>query len=158
MGEMGYGTREPLVSKLKQLANDIQGVYEEFLDAETLFEQGRISEKDFFKKLGSFMKAFSSLGFLTVKVVLEINNAIGEDQSKKTKGGTKPSATLTPSMMGGTSTPQFGPEILGKTEVMAKVETAKQELEKGSTKKLCSECNEQIPAQAKFCTRCGAKQ
>ena len=72
MGGLGYGTREPLVSKLKQLVDDIQTVYEEFLDAETLYQEDKISDKEFFKKMGVFVKVFSSLGFLSVKVIIEI--------------------------------------------------------------------------------------
>lgn len=146
MGEMGYGTREPLASKLKQLANDIQAVYEEFLDAETLYQQGKISEKEFFKKMGSFLKAFSSLGFLTVKVVIEINNAIGkDDKSKKQEGGTIPSPTYRPDMMGGTSMPQYSPAYIP-------------EKEETSSSKSCPQCSAQIPVKAKFCTKCGAPQ
>ena len=146
MGEMGYGTREPLASKLKQLANDIQAVYEEFLDAETLYQQGKISEKEFFKKMGSFLKAFSSLGFLTVKVVIEINNAIGkDDKSKKHEGGTIPSPTYRSDMMGGTSTPQYSPAYIP-------------EKEETSSSKSCSQCSAQIPVKAKFCTKCGTPQ
>jgi len=150
MGDLGYGTRGPLAGKLKQLANDIQALYEEFLDAETLYQQGKISEKEFFKKMGSFMKAFSSLGFLTVKVVLEINNAIGEDKGlKKAEGGTIPSPTFRPDMMGGISTPQYTPAY-----IPAKEETAAKE----TGAKPCSKCGAQIPAKAKFCTKCGAPQ
>jgi ribosomal protein L40E len=151
MGDLGYGTRGPLAGKLKQLANDIQAVYEEFLDAETLYQQGKLSEKEFFKRMGSFMKSFSSLGFLTVKVVLEINNAIGEDKGlKKTEGGTIPSPTFSPDMMGGgMSTPQYTPAY-----IPAKEETAAKEI----AAKPCSKCGAQIPAKAKFCTKCGTPQ
>lgn len=143
MSGLGYGTRGPLADKLKQLANDIQAIYEEFLDAETLYQQGKISEKEFFKKMGSFMKAFSSLGFLTVKVVLELNNAIGEE-TKRPEAVTKPSPSLRPEMMGGLSTPQYTPTFIPPKE-------------EASTKS-CSQCGAQIPVKAKFCTKCGSSQ
>ena len=150
MGELGYGTREPLVGKLKQLANDIQAVYEEFLDAETLYQQGKISDKEFFKRMGSFLKAFSSLGFLTVKVVIEINSAVGKGgRSQKPEEVTTPSPTYRPDMLGGISTPQYSPAY-----VPMKEETVTKDI----SSKACSKCDAQIPAKAKFCTKCGAQQ
>lgn len=145
MGDLGYGTREPFVDKLKQLADDIQSLYEEFLDVETLYQQGKISDNDFFKKMGSFLKAFSSLGFLTVKVVVEINKTIGKDDNlQKPEGVTRPSATYRPEMMSGKSTAVYSP-----TYVPAEEQT---------THKVCSQCSANIPVQAKFCTKCGTPQ
>lgn len=166
MGDLGYGTREPLVTKLKQLADDIQDVYEEFLDAETLYQQGKISDKDFFKKMGSFLKAFSSLGFLTVKVILDLNSAIGgEEKSKKTEGGTVPSPTFGPGAMSGASTPQFSPGGAGMQQAAAKAEELEQKSQseeptrqQETSQKSCSKCGASIPERAKFCTKCGTKQ
>lgn len=152
MGDLGYGTRGPLADKLKQLVNDIQAVYEEFLDAETLYQQGKISEKEFFKKMGNFLKAFSSLGFLAVKVILEINNALREDdESKKRERGTKPSPSYGPDMLGGMSTPQYSPSY-----APAKEEDVS--MEEGTFSKSCSRCGTKIPVKAKFCSRCGTPQ
>ncbi|MEM2759256.1 MAG: zinc-ribbon domain-containing protein [Nitrososphaerales archaeon] len=140
MGELGYGTREPLVDKLKQLANDIQTVYEEFLDVEALYQQGKISDKEFFKKMGSFLKAFSALGFLTVKVIVEIDKAIGKGEKHKPEEAvTLPSPVLKPEMLG-LGAPQYPPKQA-----------------EGPTK-ACSQCGAHIPAKAKFCTKCGSKQ
>jgi ribosomal protein L40E len=149
MGELGYGTREPLVGKLKELANDIQGLYEEFLDAEALYQQGKLSDKEFFKKMGSFLKAFSSLGFLTVKVVIEINKAVGGEGAKRPEEGTLPSPTFRPGMVGGVSMPQYTPSMPAGEEAVPKEAVGM---------KACSKCGAQIPARAKFCTKCGAKQ
>jgi len=152
MGELGYGTRGPLAGKLKQLTDDIQAIYEEFLDAETLYQQGKISDKDFFRKMGAFLKVFSSLGFLTVKVVVEINNAIGkDDKSKKQEAGvTTPSPTYTPDMMPGMSTPLYSTGNIPDKEYATKEDT--------TSSKACSGCGTPIPAKAKFCTKCGVRQ
>ncbi|NMJ86904.1 MAG: zinc ribbon domain-containing protein [Thaumarchaeota archaeon] len=145
MGGLGYGAREPLVNKLKQLVDDIQTVYEEFLDAETLYQEDKISDKEFFKKMGVFVKVFSSLGFLSVKVIIEINNAIdNDDKSRKPKEGTTPSATYGPDMMSGISTPQYSSTYFPTKENISS--------------KSCSKCDIQIPTKAKFCTKCGSKQ
>ena len=140
MGELGYGTRGPLLSKLKQLLADIQTIYESFLDAQTLYQQGKLGEREFFARAGEFLKAFASLGFLTVKAVLELDAAIGkEDASKKPTALTTPSPTYTPDMMGQVSTPMYKPA-------------------ESADAKFCVQCNAKIPKAAKFCTSCGKSQ
>ncbi len=140
MGELGYGTRGPILSKLKQLLADIQNVYESFLDAQTLYEQGKLDEREFFTKSGEFLKAFASLGFLTVKAVLELDAAISKDNtSKKPVAVTIPSPTLRPEMMGQASKPMYK-----QTE--------------STDSKFCVQCSAKIPETAKFCTSCGKAQ
>jgi len=138
MGELGYGTRGPLVDKLKQLLADIQSIYESFLDAQTLYQQGKLAEREFFARSGDFLKALASLSFLNVKVILELNNAIVKDDISKPGGLTRPSPTFTPDMMGQASTPMYKPAEL-------------------STRS-CMQCNAKIPNAAKFCTSCGKPQ
>jgi len=143
MGELGYGTRGPLVGKLKQLLADIQNIYESFLDAQTLYQQGKLGEREFFVRAGDFLKAFASMGFLTVKVILELDAAIGkEDTSKKPAALTTPSPTYTPDMLGHVSTPMYKPA--------EPVESA--------DAKSCIKCSAKIPKTAKFCTSCGKPQ
>ncbi len=138
MSQLGYGTRGPLVEKLKQLVTDIQNVYESFLDAQTLYEQGQLSEKEFFAKMGQFLRAFSALGFLSVKVIVELDNAIGKAGEPRPAAVTKPSPTLTPDMMPGKASPLYKAAELGD--------------------RLCVHCNAKIPKSAKFCTSCGKPQ
>ncbi|MGH9876518.1 MAG: zinc ribbon domain-containing protein [Nitrososphaerales archaeon] len=140
MGELGYGTRGPLVGKLKELLADIQTTYESFLDAQTLYQQGKLAEREFFAKSGEFLTALSSLTFLNVKVILELDAAIAkEDTSRKPGTFTTPSATFTPDMISKVSTPMYKP-----------VET--------TDSKFCIQCNVKIPKGAKFCTKCGTPQ
>lgn len=136
MGELGYGTRGPLVSKLKQLTSDIQSIYEAFLDAQTLYQQGKIGEKEFFSKMGDFVKSFASLGFLTVKVILELDAAIGKE-ARKPEEVTRPA-------------PSISPEELQVREPRPKVEV--------TVGKFCALCGARIPMGAKFCTSCGRPQ
>jgi len=139
MGELGYGTRGPLVGRLKQLLADIQTIYESFLDAQTLYQQGKLGEREFFVKAGEFLKALASLNFLTVKVILEVDAAIGrENTSKKSAALTMPSPTITPDMMGEVSKPMYKPV---EPDV-----------------KFCVQCSAKIPRAAKFCTKCGKSQ
>ncbi len=83
MGQLGYNTRGPLVDKLKNLLNDIQGSYEAFLDAHTLYREGKIEEHEYFTRMGDFLTQFSSLAFLMVKVIVELDNAIGKGTERE---------------------------------------------------------------------------
>ena len=141
MGDLGYGTRGPLVGKLKQLLADIQTIYESFLDAQTLYQQGKLGEREFFARSGEFLKALASLGFLTVKVILELDAAIGKEDTstKKPAAFTTPSPTYTPEMMGQASTPMYKPA-------------------ESADAKFCVQCSAKIPKTAKFCTSCGKPQ
>jgi len=72
---MSFGevdTLNLLFDKLQSLLNDSQGYYESFLDANTLYKQGKLSEKEFFEKLGDYVVAYSALEFLAVKVIFEL--------------------------------------------------------------------------------------
>jgi ribosomal protein L40E len=90
MGQLGYNTRGPLVDKLKNLLNDVQSSYEAFLDAYTLYQEGKIGERDYFIKMGNFLMQFSSLAFLMVKVIIELDNAISKGTEAKQVEVVKP--------------------------------------------------------------------
>lgn len=81
--ELGYNTRGPLIDKLKSLLNEVQSKYEAFLDAHELYKQGRLDEKEYFARMGEFVKLFSSLGFLSIKVILELDKAIAKEPLKQ---------------------------------------------------------------------------
>ncbi len=94
MENLGYNTRGPLIEKLKGLLSDVQSKYESFLDAQTLFEQGRLNEREFFMQMGEFVKIFASLTFLLTKVVIELDKSIPSE--KKVVEGIKPMPTYQP--------------------------------------------------------------
>ncbi|MGI0040894.1 MAG: zinc ribbon domain-containing protein, partial [Nitrosopumilaceae archaeon] len=57
---MSFGevdTLNLLFDKLQSLLDNSQGYYESFLDANTLYKQGKLSEKEFFEKLGDYVVA-----------------------------------------------------------------------------------------------------
>src|SRR5574342_932755 len=87
---MSFGdvdTLNLLFDKLQSLLNDSQGYYESFLDANTLYKQGKLSEKEFFEKLGDYVVAYSALEFLAVKVIFELKKSL-DRMSGGTASGT----------------------------------------------------------------------
>ncbi len=63
-----------LSDKLNNLFDESQDYYESFLDANNLYKQGKLTEKEFFQKLGDYVVAYSALEFLSIKVIVELKN------------------------------------------------------------------------------------
>ena len=87
-----------LTEKLENLFNESQGYYEGFLDANNLYKAGKLSDKEFFAKLGDYTVAYSALEFLAIKVILEIKKSLG----KTAAGGMQaPGAAQAPGLVQG---------------------------------------------------------
>lgn len=86
-----------LTEKLENLLNETQGYYESFLEINTMYKNGKISDKDFFQKMGDYIVSYSSLEFLSIKVIMEIKKAVDQMAGGKAVGGTQ-SPGLMPGM------------------------------------------------------------
>jgi len=171
---MSFGdvdTLNLLFDKLQNLLNDSQGYYESFLDANTLYKQGKLSEKEFFEKLGDYVVAYSALEFLAVKVIFELKKSLD-----RIAGGTAHGTTAmgsTPVGMGGfgmTPPPQTmahtaqmpgrPPSIISAAAFNAPGALPTPDpslLPQKSTGQSCTSCGASIRPNAKFCTKCGSK-
>jgi hypothetical protein len=162
-----------LTEKLDNLFQDSQGYYESFLDANTLYKQGKLSEKEFFEKLGDYVVAYSALEFLAVKVIFEMKKAL--DKLGAGNLGTTQSPGLMPGMgsMGGMAgmagrvpvapaqMPGRPPSIISAREGFSSPGTlptpdlAMMPRSTGSSS--CKSCGSELRAGAKFCTKCGTR-
>ncbi len=173
---MSFGevdTLNLLFDKLQNLLNDSQGYYESFLDANTVYKQGKMSDKEFFEKLGDYVVAYSALEFLAVKVIFELKKSLD-----KITGGSAPRVTQvtgsTPMGGYGTSPPPSHissvtipgpgrpPSIVSAATAFSNPGTLPppdpslipRSTVSGSS---CSSCGTQLKSTAKFCTKCGKK-
>ncbi len=171
----GVDTLGGLAEKLKQLINDTQNLYESFIDANQLYKQGKIGDKEFFIKIGEYLVSTSALNFLAVRVILEIKNAMEKGTSIKSPTGgssSSPSASQAGFGIGGfvgtggtvgsatassneytlpsPEEPTFKPVDLELPKLRASSTT--------TTTKNCIACSASIPAHAKFCSKCGRSQ
>lgn len=154
-----------LTEKLRQLVSDTQELYEGFIDANQLYRKGRINEKEFFAKIGEYLVAMSALNFLAVRVVLEMKGAM--DKGTTIKSPTGGSVDPTPQAgfgiggfvgAGGTVGPSAGAEyVLPSPQTEPTFRPVDIEVPRRSTKN-CIICGASIPAQAKFCSKCGRSQ
>jgi len=161
-----------LAEKLDNLFKDSQGYYESFLDANTLFKQGKLTEKEFFEKLGDYVVAYSALEFLAVKVIFEMKKAL--DRVGAGKLGTTQSPGLMPGVggMGGMAgmagrvptmpaqSPGMPPSIVSARDSFSAPGTLPSPdpaLMPRSSASSCKGCGSELRAGAKFCTKCGTR-
>ena len=168
-----------LSEKLENLFNESQGYYESFLDANNLYKNGKLTDKEFFAKLGDYTVAYSALEFLAIKVILEMKKSLDKMAGGQAPGGTQ-SPGLMPGMgnpgmmaggMGMAPPPRMGtadapvgapPSIVSAEQGFSQPGTlpspdpsliAQPQISGGG----CSTCGAPLRENAKFCTKCGTK-
>ncbi len=161
-----------LAEKLDNLFKDSQDYYESFLDANTMYKKGKLSDKEFFEKLGDYVVAYSALEFLAVKVLFEMKKVID-----KVGGGlgTTQSPGLMPGMGGGmmggigarvpvmpAQTPGRPPSVVSASDAFSAPGTLPSPdpslMPRSSMSSSgCKSCGADLRAGAKFCTKCGTK-
>jgi hypothetical protein len=170
----GVDTLGGLTEKLKQLINDTQNLYESFIDANQLYKQGKMGDKEFFIKIGEYLISSSALSFLAVRVILEIKNAMEKGTPVKSLTGGSSSSPSAPQASfgiggfvgtGGTVGPAAAasgneytlPSPQEPTFKPVDIELPKPRASSTTTKN-CIACNASIQSHAKFCSKCGRSQ
>ncbi len=160
-----------LFDKLQNLLNDTQGYYESFLDANGMYKQGKLSDKEFFEKLGDYVVAYSALEFLSVKVIFELKKALDKTargQTNASSGGTMPSgmsfgssqaSQVTAATLPGAGRP---PSVISAASAFSTPGVLPTPdptlLPKGSGGgPACNSCGAPLKPTSKFCTKCGNK-
>jgi len=179
---MSFGevdTLNLLTDKLNALFEESQGYYETFLDANNLYKNGKLTDKEFFQKLGDYVVAYSALLFLSIKVTFELKKA-----TDRVAGGSAPGTTQSPGLMPGMGTPGMMPgmgmppqaaragtqqnpvgappsvvsanEAFGNIGTLPTPDPSLMSKPAGSGKH-CTDCGVELRPNAKFCTKCGNK-
>ena len=168
-----------LFDKLQSLFDESQGYYESFLDTNNMYKAGKISDKDFFQKLGDYTVAYSALEFLAIKVIFELKKSVGSGGPGNTQSpGLMPGMGQPGMMAGGMGQqPRSGtaenpvgrgpPGIVSAQESFGDVgtlpspdpslmprQTAPPQQQSGNG---CSSCGAELRSNSKFCTKCGAR-
>jgi ribosomal protein L40E len=171
----GVDTLGGLTEKLKRLIEDTQNLYESFIDANQLYKQGKMRDKEFFVKIGEYLVSTSALNFLAVRVILEIKNAMEKGTSIKSPTGGSASSPSAPQAgfgiggfvgTGGTVGPAAAsgndytlPSPQEPTFKPVDIELPRPRASSTTTTtKNCIACNASIPVHAKFCSKCGRSQ
>jgi hypothetical protein len=163
-----------LSDKLNNLFNESQDYYESFLDANNLYKKGKLTDKEFFQKLGDYVVAYSALEFLSIKVIFELKKSIDKMAGGLATGGTQSPGLMpgmgTPGMMaGGMSGPRPGTAqnpVGGPASVISAggdfnsagtLHTHDPSLVPKQSGGKCSSCGSDLRPNAKFCTSCGTR-
>ncbi|MFY9799110.1 MAG: zinc ribbon domain-containing protein [Candidatus Nitrosopolaris sp.] len=140
--------------KLKHLTDDTQEQYEAFIDATQHYKKGNVNQKDFLAKLADYLIGMTSLNFIAIQVLLEVKLTIQTNLSKKQS----PSPPLFKTHdkteeVGGLNVRKTNDVVADSTQM-----TPHSSLAKSAKVKNCIICGSAIPAQAKFCNKCGNSQ
>jgi len=168
-----------LTDKLNALFDQSQGYYESFLDANNLYKNGKLTDKQFFQKLGDYVVAYSALEFLSIKVIFEMKKALNKISVGVALGGTHSPGLMpgmgSPGMMGGMgmqpSAARVGtnqnpvgapPSVISAQQGFSQpgtLPTPDPSLISRSTGSgmHCTGCGAELRPHAKFCTKCGNK-
>ena len=167
-----------LAEKLKQLVNETQEHYESLVEDSQLYKKGKISEREFFGKIGDYLISSSALNFLAVRVILELKSAMAKGSSIQGPTGATVSSSYPPSGSGGgfgiagfiggeSKSSPSDQYIMPETEQSAPtfkpvdmtIKRDRTNQENSITRtKYCTICGAQIPNQSKFCNKCGNTQ
>ena len=172
-------TLNMLFDKLDALFNESQGYYETFLDTNNLYKQGKISDKEFFQKLGDYVVAYSALEFLAIKVMFEIRKSLGAGSGQTQSPGLMPGmgqpgmmaggmAGMAPPRSGTADNPVGGPpgivsaeQGFGEPGTLPTPDPSlmprKPAGSPSSSINGCNSCGAELRPNAKFCTKCGNK-
>jgi len=138
--------------KLKQLTDDTQEQYEAFIDASQHYKKGNVNQKDFLAKFADYLIAMTSLNFIAIQVLFEVNSSIKTNLSKKNLIPTPSKAEPDLGEVGSIDA-QKRAGVVPNTK-MALLSTPV----KSTRVKNCIVCGSTIPGQAKFCNKCGNSQ
>ncbi len=166
-----------LTDKLTALFDESQGYYESFLDANNLYKNGKLTDQQFFQKLGDYTVAYSALEFLAIKVIFEIKKSLDKIAGGAAPGGTHSPGLMpgmgSPGMMGGMGmqTPPRAGTNQNPVGAPPSVISAQGFSDPGTlptpdpslvsrptgTGMHCTNCGGDLRPNAKFCTKCGNK-
>jgi len=161
-----------LSDKLNSLFDESQDYYESFLDANNLYKKGKLTDKQFFQKLGDYVVAYSALEFLSIKVICELKKSVGKLAGDSAPGGTRSPGLMpvmgTPGRMpggmpgarpGAAQNPVGGPASVisagGGFSDAGTLPTPDPSLVPKQSGGKCSSCGSDLRPNAKFCTSCG---
>jgi len=132
-----------LFDKLQYIFSGYGTIRDSFLEVNSLYKQGKISNKEFFEKIHESINRFSALEFLLVKAMFEIKKTLDKSSSK-------PGKPATPTM-NQTSSNSLASFIMAKNLPSHDVNVFEGDV------KTCARCSMVMKKISKFCTNCGNK-
>ena len=161
-----------IAEKLKAVVDETQEHYESFIDASQLYKKGSVNQKDFLAKVADYLAGMTSLSFLAIRVLFEVESKVKSNLSKE-HDASPPIPSLharkeKASMLDDSKTTQSNLDTAQErphkiSEVSSFKNNAVADRAKSNTsglvgRKNCIICGSYIAESAKFCNKCGNSQ
>lgn len=164
-----------IAEKLKAVVDETQEHYESFIDASQLYKKGSVNQKDFLAKVADYLAGMTSLSFLAIRVLFEVESKVKSNLSKE-YDASPPISSLhgrkeKPAMLDDSKTTESNLDTAQErphkiSEVSrrpsfknnAVADRAKSNTSGLVGRKNCIICGSYISESAKFCNKCGNSQ
>lgn len=164
MMPFGVDVLGTLSEKLKQLANETKEKGNSFTALIELYKENKVSEKDFFSNVLSYVATSSALNFLMVRVILELRSALEKGTTiKDVTGAATSSSNLQPGGSFGIDSFMSSVNMVDQQQHSISVDQNEGDLNLRDrstlpNSKACRNCGVSLPSEAKFCSECGNSQ
>jgi hypothetical protein len=142
-----------VAEKLKQITDDTQEQYEAFVDASQHYKKGNVNQKDFLAKLADYLIGMTSLNFIAIQVLFEVNSSIQTNLSKKSPIPVPSKTDSDTGDVGFVDVRKRAGVVANTAQMTPLSNTATSRRVKN-----CIVCGSTIPSPAKFCNKCGNSQ
>jgi hypothetical protein len=164
-----------IAEKLKAVVDETQEHYESFIDASQLYKKGSVNQKDFLAKVADYLAGMTSLSFLAIRVLFEVESKVKANLSKEhdasspipSAHGRKEKAAMldhNKTTESNLDTAQERPHKISEVSQRpsfkndAVGDPAKSNTSGLAGRKNCIICGSYISESAKFCNKCGNSQ
>lgn len=164
MMPFGVDVLGTLSEKLKQLVDETKEKGNSFSALIELYKENKVSEKEFFSNILSYVATSSALNFLMVRVILELRSALEKGTTiKDVTGATTSSSNSQPGGSFGIDSFMSSVNTVGQLPNSVSVDQNEGDLNlrdrsTSLNPKSCGKCGASLPSEAKFCSECGNSQ
>ena len=141
-----------MFDKLQYIFRGYDSYIQAFTEMQTLYKQGKLSEREYYHGMTDAVLKYSALEFLGLKSMFEIKKALNRMNKPFTTG------TSVPVLTSGNATGQSGPQNSIASFINAKSLPSRDGvIQTSENEKHCPSCGKRVHATTKFCRDCGNK-
>ncbi len=141
-----------MFDKLQYIFRGYDSYIEAFTEMQTLYKQGKLSEREYHHGMTDAVLKYSALEFLGLKSMFEIKKALNRMNKRSSTG------TSVPGLASGNVIGQSGPQNSITSFINAKSLPGRDGATQTSeNEKHCPSCGKLVHATTKFCRDCGNK-
>jgi hypothetical protein len=142
-----------MFDKLQYIFRGYDAYIQAFTEMHSLYQQGKLSEREYYYGMTDAVLKYSALEFLGLKSMFEIKKAL--NRMNKASSARTPMSALA----SGTVSGQSGPQNSIASFISAKILPGRDDLLQKTTGdgKTCISCGKLSEATTKFCRNCGNK-